>query len=308
MSNIVLKVTNSNDGFLRRLAFSSAPTWVELAGKLESIYGIHKNDLCVSYIDIDGDEIVLNSSAELDELFQLHAGDDSGQTHENVKVIRFTVQSLNNIRHHQTSDGIEIPNSARTATTDVTAGDVTIPIGTPDDIVRASSPDDEEEGNMHTLIDAQSEISESDTISTVESVNAVGFARFASPPIGDPIFAPGEFVPPPFVHGRRGGRGRAGHRGHPYVRGHHDPRSYMHFPPFPPTLRPSFNPTTTSTPSPSYPSPFTVFGSGRGGHRGRGGISPRGRGRGHMYGGHAHPFEPFGAHAPPFPPTQAHSD
>ena len=95
MSNTFFKITNPLDGSVRRLTFDSTPSWAELSGKLEDIYSIPKDNVCVSYTDTDGDTVVLSSDTELKEYFEAFV---SGPTDSSI---RFTVRSLSRVRSPQ---------------------------------------------------------------------------------------------------------------------------------------------------------------------------------------------------------------
>ena len=92
MSNPTFKFTSSNDGFARRVSFPSMPAWAELAGKLESLYGIPKGNVGISYRDTDGDEVVISSDEELQAYVKSNADEN---TRDAVEAMRFAVRNLN---------------------------------------------------------------------------------------------------------------------------------------------------------------------------------------------------------------------
>ena len=60
----------SKDGITRRVAFTQLPSWLEIAAKLESLYGIPVEHIAVAYTDIDGDEVTLSSQGELEDYYR----------------------------------------------------------------------------------------------------------------------------------------------------------------------------------------------------------------------------------------------
>lgn len=60
----------TKDGITRRVAFTQLPSWLEIAAKLESLYGIPVEDVAVSYTDVDGDEVTLSSQEELEDYYR----------------------------------------------------------------------------------------------------------------------------------------------------------------------------------------------------------------------------------------------
>ena len=97
MSNTTFKFTTPADGFSRRVSFTSTPAWAELAGKLESLFGIRKESIGISYVDTDGDEIVISSDGELQEYLKSNA-DEQART-DAVEAMRFTVRELGKAPH-----------------------------------------------------------------------------------------------------------------------------------------------------------------------------------------------------------------
>ena len=285
MSNTLFKITNPLDGSARRLAFASTPSWAELSGKLESLYSIPKEDVCVSYTDADGDTIVLSSDSELKEYYEAFAPE---QTDDSVRAIRFAVRNLRSIREANASvdpapaDHEHVPGSP--------AADVN------DDVAPAMEVDETSETSVSSL-DSDVEViprGESPSLLDVETIFVLPFTR---------------------GRGRHGHFGRGGGRGRFHA--HHDPRNDLPLPPFPPFMAPGGVPMPPADGPMPPPPPFAMFGRGRGGHHahmhGRGGM------RGHPYhphGHHAHvrgpsphrrhhhdPRHPaMGMHVPPFLP------
>ena len=68
MSSPQFKFTK--DGITRRVVFTQFPSWLEIAARLESLYGIPVEHVAVSYTDVDGDEVTLSSQAELEDYYK----------------------------------------------------------------------------------------------------------------------------------------------------------------------------------------------------------------------------------------------
>ena len=62
------------EGVNRRLTFSERPTWPLLASKLQGLYGISVDNVGVSYIDSDNDEITVSSDEELQDFYKHQVG------------------------------------------------------------------------------------------------------------------------------------------------------------------------------------------------------------------------------------------
>ena len=306
MSNTVFKIANPVDGFARRFAFASAPTWAELAGKLESTYGIRKDDVCVSYVDSDGDEIVLSSDAELKEYFEEYApGGNVGQGDDSVRATRFTVMSLSTIRGGE--EGVAGRDSAPDA--EAFAAGENAP---------AHADADEHRNHLFANEEATAEIendagSGTSTVSSIDSDAEDEEMFFLLPFVGRRGRGRGHGH---FGRGGRGhprafgGRGGGGphhnsfHGHHHHHRRHREPRGsgpvpYYHFMappnmPFPPL-------GADAVPPPPPPPPFGMFGRGREGHHGRDGpFAARGHphGRGGRFAPHEHARGRGGRFAP----------
>lgn len=96
----LFKFTKPPDGLTRRVMFYKQPTWDDLADRIQSLYGIPKDKVGVSYFDVDGDEITLSSQDELRDYysFNLPAVRGFGQSGDAMKAIRFTVRDLGVVR------------------------------------------------------------------------------------------------------------------------------------------------------------------------------------------------------------------
>jgi len=92
------------EGPNRRLTFSEPPTWPLLASKLHVLYGISLDNLGVSYVDNDNDEITVSSDEELQDFYKV--------SHQSGQVIKFSVVDL---RSSQNSAGkpLEFPSLSR---------------------------------------------------------------------------------------------------------------------------------------------------------------------------------------------------
>lgn len=74
------------EGVNRRLSFSEPPTWSLLASKLNVLYGISQDNVGVSYVDNDDDEITLSTDEELQDFYKM--------SHQAGQVIKFAVVDL----------------------------------------------------------------------------------------------------------------------------------------------------------------------------------------------------------------------
>jgi hypothetical protein len=74
------------EGVNRRLSFSEPPTWSLLASKLHVLCGISLDNVGVSYVDNDNDEITLSSDEELQDFYKM--------SHQAGQVIKFAVVDL----------------------------------------------------------------------------------------------------------------------------------------------------------------------------------------------------------------------
>ena len=76
----------TSEGVNRRLSFSEPPAWSLLASKLNVLYGISLDNVGVSYVDNDDDEITLSSDEELQDFYKM--------SHQAGQVIKFAVVDL----------------------------------------------------------------------------------------------------------------------------------------------------------------------------------------------------------------------
>lgn len=92
MSTMLFKLTSPPpESTTRRVAYFTQPTWNELAAKIESIYGIPRDKVCVSYVDNDGDEVTLSSDEELQDYYRFNIKPNE-PGNDAIKVVRFTVR------------------------------------------------------------------------------------------------------------------------------------------------------------------------------------------------------------------------
>ncbi|KAG6334535.1 hypothetical protein ID866_4551 [Astraeus odoratus] len=57
------------DGITRRVNFDERPNWSDLSAKIATLFNIPTENVAVSYVDADGDEITLSSDEELREFY-----------------------------------------------------------------------------------------------------------------------------------------------------------------------------------------------------------------------------------------------
>jgi PB1 domain len=74
------------EGANRCLTFSEPPAWSLLASKLHVLYRISLDNVGVSYVDNDDDEITLSSDEELQDFYKM--------SHQPGQVIKFAVVDL----------------------------------------------------------------------------------------------------------------------------------------------------------------------------------------------------------------------
>lgn len=90
---ISFKITHQNgSGQTRRLTFPSNPSWFNLAFRAGSLFGISVENVAITYVDGDGDEITMSTQEELEEFYVADVdGDDRG-------VVRFGIRDLGFMR------------------------------------------------------------------------------------------------------------------------------------------------------------------------------------------------------------------
>ncbi|KAI9065937.1 hypothetical protein FKP32DRAFT_1602153 [Trametes sanguinea] len=96
MSPIQFKFTKPPDGLVRRVTFQERPSWNQLAAKIESLYDIPAQNVGVSYVDNDGDEVTLSSEEELQDFYRsatMQRPDGA------LNLVKVTVRDLDALRH-----------------------------------------------------------------------------------------------------------------------------------------------------------------------------------------------------------------
>lgn len=87
---VQFKLSKAN-GLTRRIVFPSRPTWSLLSTRIASLYDIAIDNVGVSYIDSDGDDVTLSSDQELQDFYMsLHIPSDGA--------IKFAVHDLSSLR------------------------------------------------------------------------------------------------------------------------------------------------------------------------------------------------------------------
>lgn len=81
----------TKDGVTRRTTFPANAQWLEIAAKIESLYGIPIETAAVVYIDDDGDEITVSSQEELQDYYR-------GHPNNKKEFAKFTVVDLATLR------------------------------------------------------------------------------------------------------------------------------------------------------------------------------------------------------------------
>ncbi|KAI0706136.1 hypothetical protein BC835DRAFT_1498818 [Cytidiella melzeri] len=114
MSRTLFKFSNPPDGLTRRVMFMERPAWPELSAKLESLYGIPKDNIGVSYVDPDGDEVTLSSDEELRDFYKFNSTPLSAfERVDAMKAIRFIVRNLEAARASEANKSLpQTPQSS----------------------------------------------------------------------------------------------------------------------------------------------------------------------------------------------------
>lgn len=68
-----IKLTLPGEGLTRKVTFDRKPTWDQLSSKIEALFGnshmIKADECAVSYVDSDGDTVVIVSNEELRDFY-----------------------------------------------------------------------------------------------------------------------------------------------------------------------------------------------------------------------------------------------
>ncbi|KAF8528307.1 hypothetical protein JB92DRAFT_3087081 [Gautieria morchelliformis] len=97
-------VQTGRNALMRRVTFAEQPTWFSLASRIEGLYGIPLQDVGVSYIDTDGDEITLSTHEELRDYYvTVSSGCNSP--------IKFTVKNIGHMRAQHRANPPHQPSS-----------------------------------------------------------------------------------------------------------------------------------------------------------------------------------------------------
>ena len=114
-SRTMFKFTKPPDGLTRRVMFYNRPPWSELSAKIEELYSISRDDVGVSYVDNEGDEVTLSSEEELQDYYRLNHAEPIGDAPP--KAIKFAVVDLSSPRSPRSNKSLprtpQEPNSHR---------------------------------------------------------------------------------------------------------------------------------------------------------------------------------------------------
>ncbi|KAG1885496.1 hypothetical protein F4604DRAFT_1878168 [Suillus subluteus] len=91
MATIAQFKLSKQGGLTRRLTFPAHPSWAALSSKINETFGIATDNIGVSYLDQDGDEVTFSSEEELQDYYST-LGDTK------FKLIRLSVQDLSSLR------------------------------------------------------------------------------------------------------------------------------------------------------------------------------------------------------------------
>jgi PB1 domain len=104
MSRILFKLSVP-DGLIRRFSYPEQPTWLSLASKISELYHIPVENLAVSYLDADGDEVTLSSEEELNDFYQI--------SYKHPEPVKFTVHDLRSLRQSAIPTSKALPDTPR---------------------------------------------------------------------------------------------------------------------------------------------------------------------------------------------------
>lgn len=96
MPRAIFKIRDPGTKLTRRMTFDELPSWHELSLLIGATYDILLNDVGISYVDFDGDNIVASTQDELEDMY-LHATFPNHAIHVdviNLKAIRAVDHSL----------------------------------------------------------------------------------------------------------------------------------------------------------------------------------------------------------------------
>ncbi|KAG1783527.1 hypothetical protein EV702DRAFT_1054031 [Suillus placidus] len=91
MATIAQFKLSKQGGLTRRLTFPAHPSWAVLSSKINETFGIATDNIGVSYLDQDGDEVTFSSEEELQDYYSALGG-------AKFKLIRLSVQDLSSLR------------------------------------------------------------------------------------------------------------------------------------------------------------------------------------------------------------------
>lgn len=91
MATIAQFKLSKQGGLTRRLTFPTHPSWAVLSSKISEAFGITTDNIGVSYLDQDGDEVTFSSEEELQDYYSTLGG-------AKFKLIRLSVQDLSSLR------------------------------------------------------------------------------------------------------------------------------------------------------------------------------------------------------------------
>ncbi|KAG1765145.1 hypothetical protein EDD22DRAFT_881612 [Suillus occidentalis] len=91
MATIAQFKLSKQGGLTRRLTFPTHPSWAVLSSKISETFGITTDNIGVSYLDQDGDEVTFSSEEELQDYYSTLGG-------AKFKLIRLSVQDLSSLR------------------------------------------------------------------------------------------------------------------------------------------------------------------------------------------------------------------
>lgn len=62
---ISFKLSQPGDNAIRKASFDRAPSWEELAAKVEGLFKLQRGEVGLSYVDNDGDAVTISTDEEL---------------------------------------------------------------------------------------------------------------------------------------------------------------------------------------------------------------------------------------------------
>ncbi|KAG6879110.1 hypothetical protein C0992_005087, partial [Termitomyces sp. T32_za158] len=159
MAPVNFKLTEP-DGLTRRVVFSDKPSWSTFAQKVELLFGIPFEQVSVSYIDADKDQVTLSSQEELDDFY--------ATSYTDGQAVKFTVQNLPIARLQRTLSRNQSRNTIGIGAFDIEDDWQTLPMPPTSELQGLFLPNVFSEGQTHGFV----ETLDSDRDTTIKDVGS----------------------------------------------------------------------------------------------------------------------------------------